>query len=122
MGAVSWIADLVGKSDGSFLPMVDHATGNDGTFSVWTNGSVEIQFERFVSRSQRVRDHPFATEAQRMELLDRLNLLPGVAIDPTSISRRPNFDLMLLADPEVRRRFLDILDWVVARLRTQGTP
>ena len=108
-----------GKERGAFYLMVDHAAGSDWTVSVWTGGGVEIQFNKLVSRSRQVSGHPFETDAQRMVLLEKLNELPGVALKSAQVSVRPWFDLAVLVDPVVRRQFYNILDWVVAELRTQ---
>lgn len=106
-----------GKSTGSFFPMLDHAGSVDWTIGVYTEGSVEIQFQRFVSRSKQVEGHPFESDADRLALLEKLNALPGVRLDPRRIALRPNLDLGLLVDPTTRDQFLDILTWVVTQLR-----
>ncbi len=109
-----------GKSDGSFSPMVDHAAGVDWTIAVYTYGRIEIQFQQLVSRSKQVNSHPFGDDAARLELLERINELRSVQVDRTKIALRPSIGLHVLIDPQNRARFLETLDWMVSRLRTQS--
>ena len=109
-----------GKTRGSFYLMVDHAAGVDWTISIWSTGGVEVHFQQLVSRSRQIAGHPFESDAQRLALLEKLNELPGVRLDPQRIALRPNFDLNLLVDAAARTQFLSILGWVVAELRTQA--
>jgi inosine/xanthosine triphosphate pyrophosphatase family protein len=74
MGTKSRAANLVGKGSvpGSFFPMVDVDGRVGWTFSVWTNSRVEIQFEMMKKALL------FEDESLRIELLQRLNAIPGV--------------------------------------------
>lgn len=60
---------------------------------------------------------PFNDEAKRLELLDRLNQIPGVKIPRDDITRRPSFPLSLLRDEIALKRFLETLDWYVAEIK-----
>ena len=62
-----------GKKDGSFFPMYDNRFGKNFLFSVWTYGTVELQF-------QHMRRPPFSEESERKELADRLATIAGVSI------------------------------------------
>jgi hypothetical protein len=61
---------------------------------------------------------PFDSEALRLELLRRFNDLPGVRIPPDGITRRPGFPLDLLKPAATLAQFLEILDWIVDRVRS----
>ncbi len=52
--------------------------------AVWTYGKVEIQFQMMKMQS------PFDNESKRLELLRRLNEIPGIVISPEAITKRPN--------------------------------
>lgn len=106
-----------GKIDGSFYPMFDHEGGTDWTISVWTYGRVEINFQQLYRQHIYAKQHPFASEAKRLELLRRLNEVPGVSIPVSAITRRPTFPLSALVEPDALCRFLSVLDWLVAELR-----
>jgi len=102
-----------GRQEGSFVPRLDHK-GIDYSFvAVWSYGTVEMQFEYLKDKA------PFADEALRLELLRRMNRLPGVAYSADAITRRPAIALSLLEDQAVRSNFLTVLDWIVAQIKAQ---
>lgn len=76
-------------------------------FMVYTDGHVGIHFKSLHKRP------PFDDEARRMELLDRLNQLPGVAITKETLTDFGYFPLSVLKDETVRALFLEIVDWVI---------
>jgi hypothetical protein len=59
---------------------------------------------------------PFADEAKRKELADRLSaielLIPGEAL-----KSRPSFGLSLLKDPHSLAKFLEAFDWALSEIR-----
>jgi len=102
-----------GRQEGSFVPRLDHK-GIDYSFvAVWSYGTVEMQFEYLKDKA------PFADEALRLELLRRMNRLPGVAYSADAITRRPAIALSLLEDQAVRSNFLTVLDWIVEQIKAQ---
>ncbi len=102
-----------GKKYGSFFPICEF--GNEGylLFSVWTYGTIEVQFQELKKKA------PFASEASRMALLHRLNELPNISLPTDAITRRPSITLSSLTDPSVLQRFLDIFIWVMDEIRGQ---
>jgi len=100
-----------GKIDGSFFPILDHNGISYYPFSIWTYGKVEIQFQWLKNKI------PFDNESKRMELLDRLNQIPGVYIPADAITRRPNIPLSQFKEDERLKQFLDTLDWVVQEIK-----
>jgi hypothetical protein len=76
-----------GKKDGSFFPMYDNKFGKNFLFSVWTYGSVELQF-------QHMKLPPFAEEGKRKELAQRLSAM-GLSIPEEALKKRPTFGLSL---------------------------
>jgi hypothetical protein len=60
---------------------------------------------------------PFSVEAKRLELLHRLNTIPGIEIPPDGISRRPRIPLSVLKDEVVLSQILATLDWVIQEVR-----
>ena len=96
-----------GSMDGSFFPLFDFQGQQYWSLSVWTYGRIEIQFQMMKTRP------PFADESKRLELLSRLNALPGVTLPPDAITRRPSIPLSLLHDDAVLQQFLAICDWII---------
>ena len=98
-----------GKKDGSFFPSYINRFGQHFLFSVWTYGSVEIQF-------QHMKRPPFAEEGKRKELAHRLSAI-GVPIPEGALNKRPAFRLSLLIELAVLARFLEVFDWVLSEIK-----
>lgn len=71
-----------GGTDGSFIPWFDHKDRQHFVTTIWTYGKAEISFKDMLPRK------PFDDGGKRLELLNRLNKIPGVAIPPDGITRR----------------------------------
>ena len=99
-----------GKQDGSFFPMYDNKFGKNFLFSVWTYGTVELQF-------QHMNLQPFSTIEKRQELADRLMTIPGVSISGDSLTKRPSFKLGLLMQPGALDKFLEAFDWMLTEIK-----
>lgn len=104
-----------GKQSGAMVPVLDVLGTSFYPFTVWTYGRLEISF-------QYMTNGPFADEEKRRELLAKLNALPGVQIENTSLSRRPSFRLAVLANESARAGFLDACDWFVDEVKSAMAP
>jgi hypothetical protein len=93
---------------GSFYPMLDYKGENHWVISVWTYGRVEIPFQWMRTR------RPFDDDTKRLELLERLNQIQGVAIPANAIAGRPSIPLASFIDPEALKAFLSVMEWYVA--------
>lgn len=95
-----------GKYDGSVYPILhDPADKPHWLIALWTSGSVELQFQYLATGPA------FAPEAKRLELLDRLNAIPGVSISPSKIAQRPSIALAKLRAESALDHFIATLDW-----------
>jgi hypothetical protein len=99
-----------GTKDGSFFPMYDNRFGKNFLFSVWTYGTVELQF-------QHMRLPPFSEPEKRKELAERLAQIGGVSIPESALNRRPSFKLSLLTGAGNLAKFLAAFDWVIAEIK-----
>jgi hypothetical protein len=99
-----------GKTDGSFFPSYHNKFGQHLLFSVWTYGTVELQF-------QHMKRPPFSETAKRKELADRLSAIEGVSIPETALSKRPSFKLSLLTESTKLEKFLAAFDWMLSEIR-----
>lgn len=100
-----------GRKMGSIFLMLDIDGEVHWTFALWTNGSVEIQFEHMLKRPA------FAPEARRRELRERLNRIPGVSIPEGKLSMRPSIVCSLLATDEALSLFTDAFGWYIAEVQ-----
>src|SRR5215217_7806495 len=79
-----------GRHDGSFTPELDHGGSRYKFVRFYTYGSVEVLFEYLYYQP------PFDDESVRLELLRRLNEMPGVSISVDNITKRPTLSVSLL--------------------------
>lgn len=104
-----------GLTNGSFVPVL-HRNGMDQQpFAVFTGGSqgrasVEIYFYWHAYK------RPFDDQQKRVEMLQKLNQIPGVLLPEDSINRRPNISLETLAEGDRLSRFLEVFDWYIEQI------
>jgi len=103
-----------GARSGSFFPWFKSGGVDHWTVSVWTYGTIEVQFQ------QMRKVPPFSEEARREELRLRLNAITGVSIPADKIDKRPPIPLDVLQAPESMKQFLAALDWYVSEVRARG--
>ena len=113
---VEWIRPRVsyfwygrGGRSGSIVPMVQKESKHQ-VFALWTYGGVEIYFQYYLNKK------PFDDPAVRLELLRRLNLIPGVNFNGDVITRRPSIGYSILRNPDSLQKFFEAIDWFLNQL------
>jgi len=100
----------------SFVPKLDYEaefTHNPITvFGVGKRPRVGIKFGRMRNRQK-------LSEEQRLQLLRRLNEIPGVDLPPDSVDRFPSIPLSALAKKDALERFLKAIEWVNDQVKNQ---
>jgi len=97
-----------GGKSGSIIPQFDNKIR---LLSMWTNGRVQIQLGGLKGKP------PFNDESTRRSLVERLSQIPGINISEDSIDKYPSFGMTILADDQVRSKFLDVLQWAVNQIK-----
>jgi hypothetical protein len=102
-----------GKRFGSFIPGLTHKDIWYQVISVWTSGGVEVRFQHMKTNP------PFDDRAKRLELLRRINQIPGISLtwQEDVIERRPGISLSVFKDEVVLTQFLETLNWVVQEVK-----
>lgn len=91
---------------------------NGITFTVGAVGSTgTFNFDLYNLRQA----PPFDDPNSRIELIRRLNEIPGVNIRPDYTSGYPSFPIILLKVEAALVQFQKVVDWVVDRVRTNET-
>jgi hypothetical protein len=103
-----------GRIDGTFIPVMDHKGKQYFPLTVSTHGRLGIQFYIFKTRPV------FSDESKRMEILNRLNKIPGISLLPDSTERYPSIPMKTLKEPEVLNQFLEVFEWVFDEIRRSG--
>jgi hypothetical protein len=96
-----------GAKDGSFLLRFNFDGSTYHLISAWTYGRVEVQFQMLTD------EPPFDDERKRLELLQRLNQIPGVSLGRDSIVRRPSVPLATLSTPGAVAQLCAAMEWVI---------
>jgi hypothetical protein len=105
-----------GGRTGSFSPRLIIGDQEHRLMSVYGYGSVEVVFIW-------MRALPFSDRTSRLELLHKLNTIPGVALAEEYVDARPAIQLAVLALADRLEKFLEVFDWVLAEARAySGSP
>jgi hypothetical protein len=100
-----------GAQDASYMPLFDYEGETHWLIAVWTHARVAIQYGMIKGKQ------PFDSEEKRLELLNRLNAIPGVSISQEGIERYPSFRLSALKNRKHLNEFLNILDWMISEIK-----
>lgn len=100
-----------GTVTGSFVPV--HSINNEDhyLFALFTSGNIQIYFQWEMKKA------PFDSETKRIELMKRLNTIPGVSLPQESITKRPSIKLAVLAEEDNVERFLEIYGWFLQEIK-----
>jgi 5-methylcytosine-specific restriction enzyme subunit McrC len=102
-----------GRRLGSLMPVLDYNDNQYWPIGLWTNGSIEIQFQWLKTRP------PFDSKLKRKEFLDRLNEIQGINIPDTMKDYRPKIPLSKLTDEVKLNQFLGVLEWFIDVIKTR---
>jgi hypothetical protein len=102
-----------GGVDGSFSPILEYnAEYPFIPFILYSYGKAEIMF-----RGMRVKHEPFSSAEKRLELLHRLNEIPGIQLPVDGIDRRPSIPISSLVNPDQFAKFTQIIEWTIREVR-----
>jgi hypothetical protein len=100
-----------GQVNGSFVPIYDHHGTEHQLFAVFTNGTVEIYFYWYTYKV------PFKAKEKRLELLQRLNEIPGVKMPESAADRSPSISLSLLSNEVAFTQFVRTFEWYLDQVQ-----
>ena len=102
-----------GKQDGSWIPIFEASGQEYYPIALYSYGRIELQFQYLKARP------PFDDEQTRLELLRRVNEIPGVFFETDVITRRPSIPLSLLVgDPAAMAQLRGVLEWTETTANT----
>jgi len=101
-----------GKQINSFTPHYVHSQINHQIVKVQTSGNVEMQFQYLKSKSP-----PFTEKSMRIELLDRLNAIPGIELKSNVVDKRPKVNFSVFENEHCLVNFKNVLEWVVQEIK-----
>jgi hypothetical protein len=107
MLARGWTPFGRGKQDGSWVPVFAAEGREHYPIALYSYGRIEVQFQHLKARA------PFDDEQTRLELLRRVNEIPGVSLGREVITKRPSIALSLLAsNPVALEQLKQTIEWV----------
>ncbi len=104
-----------GIKDGSYSPYIQ--TNDDWYCPViyWTYGRINFQFEKLLARKG------FKSEKERLEMLEKINSIPGVQIDKNRIDGRPAIQMETLMNKNALKKFIEFLEWFKNKVKAIDT-
>jgi hypothetical protein len=103
-----------GVSYGTFYPKFIFKDITIPFFNVFSSGRIEISFREIKKVSA------FDGDAKRLELLHRLNQVPGISLSSDFINRYPTILLSVLKDDATLNQFLGVFDWVIKEIKSES--
>ena len=97
-----------GRINGSCYPLFDFGGTWYSLFAAWTDSQIEIQFGTLRNRTLFEEDEP------RLELLNRINAVPSVQIEPSRIAGYPKIPFAALKPNGHLDQFLEAFEWVIS--------
>jgi hypothetical protein len=97
----------------SFVPVLEYGSGHKfSPIDVRTSGRLVVRFGYILRRNQ-----PFDDEDKRLELLRRLNEIPGVALSQDSIDTFPRIELSALVNGDALEKFKQTMAWTIEEVQ-----
>jgi hypothetical protein len=103
-----------GSQDGSFLVRLQSARATYNLLNAYTYGRIEVPL-RHLKRTP-----PFDDDEKRLELLKRLNTIPGVELERDNIEKWPRISLSILARDSAVKKLFDAFEWVFTEVTGVG--
>ena len=100
-----------GPVEGTVVLAVLHDGSSYSPFYLATSGTIEIYFQGLKNQP------PFDQPGKRLELLGKLNEIPGVDLPENVIERRPRIPLATFANPDALARLFGAFEWFIAEAR-----
>ena len=93
-----------------FAPGIDTPSGRAYFVEVTARGRIDVLFDRLRETEA------FREDEQRLEVLRRLNRIPGMGMPEFTIDKRPTFSLNALVSDEAFEQFTSTFRWVAQQL------
>jgi tRNA(Arg) A34 adenosine deaminase TadA len=78
---------------------------------------IDILAEEVVRRSPSWKRAPFDNRDTRLEILKQITALPGIDWPEKAVDKYPNFPMAVLTDSSNRQKFVDVLDWIMEKIK-----
>lgn len=104
-----------GTVHGSYLPLLIQNGISFRPFIVYCTGNIEVSFQHYQTKP------PFDSVEKRLELLARLNEIPGISWGEDVILRRPSIRSSVLMNEAALQQFFATFEWMINEIRSEHT-
>ena len=107
-----------GNKYGNIMPYYDDERGQQLIFNISTNGTVGVTLRP---------EHPFpfSEESLRQELIDRLNLVPGISLASENANKYFSINLVDIVEQKGIDQLIEAVEWSILKVietRNEGSP
>ena len=111
-----WISPLVdeitwGQARGRMIPTIFEDGNKHQLFVIRADGTTAVRFAYIRTKP------PFDTEPVMLELLRKMNEIPGLSFGLEAVKKKPGFPLQLLAEPDAIEKFKAAIEWMITQVR-----
>ena len=96
-----------GGVEGTYYPVLDHKGKANKIFGVYSPGKILVDFQ----------SNPLKKEEQKLELMNRLNAIDGVAFQEKYIYSWGSFPISVLREESRLKDFFAIFEWVIEQIK-----
>lgn len=118
---LDWVAPQVaeirwgsGSINGSYRPLLIQNGTSYRLFIVYSSGNVEVSFQHYRTRPA------FYSDEKRLELLARLNAIPGISWPEDVIARRPSIPFSVLTNEGALQQFFAAFEWMISEIQSSA--
>lgn len=104
-----------GKEKGTFVPIIDLTGIGYRLFAVYTSGKIEFYFKSYLGKT------PFNDAETRSQLMNRLNAVSSLQLEPTNMIRNLHCSLDTFGDAADQEALLSAYDWYLDEVRRTKT-
>lgn len=94
-----------------FAPAIDTPSGTAYFVEITARGRIDVLFDQLKETEA------FGEDEQRLEVLRRLNRIPGMGMPEFTINKRPTFSLNALVSDQAFEQFTATFRWVAQQLQ-----
>lgn len=96
-----------GGVEGTYYPVLDHKGKANKIFGVYSPGKILVDFQ----------SNPLEKEEQKLELMNRLNAIDGVAFQEKYIYSWGMFPISILKEESKLKDFFSIFEWAIEEIK-----
>ena len=107
---VSYVWYGTGSKEGGIVPVIRYEKTDYQIFRMGTRGKFVFRFDWLLKKK------PFDKESVRMDLLTKINKIPGVSAEKNVITKRVRIPLDMLASSQEMTELKEAISWLIGQI------